>query len=171
MPILEFKEIAQGNNADGEQDSFELFARDFFKYLGYEIIGEPDRGSDNGCDLVIEETLVGIGRKETFRWLVSCKHYAHSAKGTAVGTGHEQGITDRIKSNDCKGFIGFYSTLPSSGLTQKLEGLDELEVQIFDKEKIETTLLKPNDDDAKTIALRYFPLSSNKWEDLSLIHI
>ena len=56
------------------------------------------------------------------------------------------------------GFIGFYSTLPSSGLTKKLEGLqDEIEFLIYDHEKIEKTLLGSLD--GFEIAERYFPNS------------
>ena len=29
MPVIDFSEIAQANVADGRQDSFELFGRDF----------------------------------------------------------------------------------------------------------------------------------------------
>jgi len=44
MPILNFKEIPEAHIANGEQDRFEMFARDFLEYLGYKIISNPDRG-------------------------------------------------------------------------------------------------------------------------------
>ena len=42
MTILDFKEIAQGNLMNGNQDEFELFCRDFLEFIGYHIISEPD---------------------------------------------------------------------------------------------------------------------------------
>ncbi len=74
MPRLDFKEIPQANLASGEQDTFELFARDFLETLGYEIISEPNRGADSGKDLIVLETRIGIGGKSFVKWLVSCKH-------------------------------------------------------------------------------------------------
>ncbi|MCR9234346.1 MAG: HsdR family type I site-specific deoxyribonuclease [bacterium] len=161
MPILDFTEIASGNVANGQQDEFELFARDFFEHLGYQIVNGPDRGPDDGRDLVISETRTGIGGATTVRWLVSCKHQAHSGK--AVGVDVEQDITDRLVTHNCQGFIGFYSTLPSAGLARKLDAFDKSEVQIFDRAKIENTLLGDQDN---MLAMRYFPNSSQGWNHL-----
>jgi hypothetical protein len=59
-------------------------------------------------------------------------------------------------------FIGFYSTLPSSGLSGCLKGLSEkTEIQIFDKEKIESCLLKSSD--GLHLSKRYFPNSIKTW--------
>ena len=162
MPILDFKEIAQANKADGQQDTFEMFARDFFELLGYKIIQGPDPGQDGGRDIIIEELRSGPGGSNAVRWLVSCKHRAHSGK--SVGVGEEQNISDRVAAAGCQGFIGFYSTLPSSGLATMIEGLKIDEVQIFDREKIESVLLKPDDDEFRKLALRYFAFSASKWE-------
>jgi hypothetical protein len=52
MSALDFREIPQANAASGEQDEFELFARDFLAYLGYAIISEPDRGQDGGIPIL-----------------------------------------------------------------------------------------------------------------------
>jgi len=48
MAILNFEEIPEANHTNGKQDEFELFARDFFAHLGYQIISEPDCGQDGG---------------------------------------------------------------------------------------------------------------------------
>ena len=48
MAILNFKEIPQANKNSGEQDLFELFARDFFEYLGYKIIFDPNHSGPGG---------------------------------------------------------------------------------------------------------------------------
>jgi len=165
MTIIDFKEITQANLMKGEQDEFELFSRDFFEFLGYCIISEPTRGQDNGLDILVEEIRSGVGGETRIRWLVSCKHHAHSGK--AVGTDDEVNVDDRVKSNHCDGFIGFYSTIPSSGLMRKLKGLAEnenskLECQILDHGKIEKYLLEKGE--GITLAKRYFPISMSKWK-------
>lgn len=163
MSVLNFKEIPQANLATGRQDEFELFARDFFSYLGYKIISEPDRGQDGGKDILVEESRRGISGETKIRWLVSCKHLAHS--NSSVGLTHEIDILDRVKSHGCEGFIGFYSTIASSGLTRKLEGLvknSELkEFQVFHRGNIEEHLFRDND--GLKIAQRHFPESTRRW--------
>ena len=116
MPQLDFKEIPQANLASGEQDTFELFARDFLDLYGFEVLSGPDRGSDLGRDLIVLERRTGVGGETQVRWLVSCKHKAHS--GQSVGLSDEQDISDRLRAHGCNGFIGFYSTLPAASLTQ-----------------------------------------------------
>ncbi|MCP4614330.1 MAG: restriction endonuclease [Planctomycetes bacterium] len=160
MPILDFKEIPESNLPTGMQDTFELFARDYLEYLGYEIQSGPDRGQDGGRDIIAKEIRKGIGGESEIRWLVSCKHNAHS--GRSVSAQDETNITDRVRSHGCGGFIGFYSTVPSSPLTRMIEGLkSELEVQILDNEKIEQSLLWSSE--GIMIGRRYFPDSIQKW--------
>ncbi len=164
MTILDFKEIAQANKSTGMQDEFELFCRDFFNYLGYEIISEPDRGQDGGLDLLIQETRVGIGGKDTFRWLVSCKHNAHSATGKAVGIEDEIDIVGRVRAHGCGGFIGIYSTIASSSLNRKLKGLadnEKIEFKIFNRGTIEEALFREKR--GINIARRFFPESTKDW--------
>jgi len=168
MSALNFREMPQANLATGEQDEFELFARDFLAYLNYKIISEPDRGQDGGKDILVQESRVGIGGETKLLWLVSCKHFAHSnsGKGRAVGVDDEINVSDRIKSNGCDGFIGFYSTIASSGLTLKLQGLakdDRKEFQVFHRGNIEETLFK-TPEGLKT-ARRYFPQSMRMWDE------
>lgn len=160
MTTLDFKEIPEAHVPTGQQDSFELFARDFFEYLGYRIIAQPNRGADGGSDLIIEEIRKGIGGETHVKWLVSCKHKVHSGK--SVTPTDEPDINDRVRSKGCQGFIGFYSTLPSSGLAQKLNGLNsDIESQIFDAKNIETRLL--NSVDGISLANRYFPICMKLW--------
>ncbi len=166
MPVLDFKEIAKGNGTDGNQDQFEFFARDFLENLGYKIAVEPSRGPDDGRDLILEEIRSGVGGTTTVRWLVSCKHNAHSKNQASVGVDDEVDIEGRVRQHKCQGFIAFYSTVASSGLMRKLEAL-ECEKQIFDHEKIESSLLG---DENGGIALveRYFPLSAADWRERKL---
>lgn len=161
MAILEFKEIPQANLATGKQDRFELFSRDFLKFLGYKILSDPDRGADGGKDLIVQEIRTGLGGETSVNWLVSCKHQAHSGK--SVTPSIEVNIRDRVEANNCNGFIGFYSTLPSSGLSTNLEGLkDKIEVQTYDNEKIESQLLTSSL--GIQLAERYFPSSIKEWK-------
>ena len=76
--MRDFKEIPEANKGTGLQDTFELFTRDFLSFLGYRIVQDPDRGADGKKDLIVEEIIAGITREYTIRWLVSCKHFAHS---------------------------------------------------------------------------------------------
>jgi hypothetical protein len=161
MSILSFKKIPMVHKGGGEQDKFELFARDFFHCLGYEIDSTPGRGADGGKDLILTEIRKGIANNTKVRWLVSCKHKAHS--GASVGKTDEPEILDSLRVHKCKGFIGFYSTLPSSGLVTKVEGMEEIEHQFFDSSKIEQFILtKP---DCLELAKRYFPISFKSWAD------
>lgn len=161
MAIIDFKEIPQANIANGKQDSFELFAREFFNALGFFIVEDPDRGQDGGRDLVIVEKRTGIIGNSEIRWLVSCKHKVHS--GAAVNVSDEVDISDRIQAHKCNGFIGFYSNIISSPLSRKFDSLKErYEVQIFDREKIERILLE--NISANKLIRRFFPKSFSEME-------
>ena len=158
--LLDFKEISQANTGSGNQDSFELFARDFLKILGYEILQHPDRGADGKKNLIVRESRPGLSGVSHIKWLVSCKHYAHSGK--SVSDTDEPNILDRVSVHECDGFIGFYSTLPSTSLGKNFEGLKKkIEVQSIDKEQIETILLESLQ--GLKLASRYFPLSFAKY--------
>jgi len=160
MAVLDFKEIAQANIGSGSQDSFELFTRDFLEFLGYNIVLDPSRGADGGKDVVVKEKRTGVGGDTIVKWLVSCKHNAHS--GNSVSPTQEANIRDRVEANDCSGFIGVYSTLPSSGLSTALAGLQgKIETQVFDCEKIEGRLL--GNSNGQHLAKRYFPVSMSYW--------
>lgn len=159
MPALDFKEIA-ASTAGARRDQFELFAREFLECIGFKVVVGPDRGPDGGRDLVVEEARTGVVGETRFRWLVSCKHKAHS--GGSVTPNDEQDIHDRVRTHNCDGFMGFYSTIPSSGLATKLnaKGLP-FEVQVYDPEGIERRLLTPS---GLGLAKRFFPVSFAEWQ-------
>jgi hypothetical protein len=159
MPAIDFKEISLAT-AGSERDQFEMFARDFLELRGFKTITGPDRGADGGRDLIVEETRTGITGDSKIRWLVSCKHKAHG--GGSVTPGDESDIHDRVRTHSCQGFMGFYSTLPSSGLAAKLNvGSPPFEILVFDSAKIETQLL--DSPAGLTLARRYFPVSAAAW--------
>jgi len=154
MSLIDFKEIPPANSGSGKQDTFELFARDFFWSLGYKIDENPSRGADGGKDIILVETLSGIFSTTEKRWLVSCKHFAHS--GDSVSGKHEIDILGRVKVNRCAGFIAFYSTLPSSGLANTISKIkDDISIQVFDGAKIEHFLV--TEQRLRVVLQRYFP--------------
>ncbi len=160
MPALNFTEIATPT-AGPARDRFELFARDTLELLGFKVVAGPDRGADGGRDLILEERRTGVAGETNVRWLVSCKHKAHS--GASVNPGDESDVQDRLNAHQCTGFLGFYSTVPSGGLTGKLSGAaGKFEFQIFDPERIEHSLLRSPE--GLQLAARYFPISVAKWK-------
>lgn len=163
--MIDFREIPQANTGSGDQDLFELFARDFFKSLGYEIVENPARGADNGRDLIISEKFTSQlnSKVNERRWLVSCKHYVFSGK--SVTASDEQDINDRIKSHNCYGFIGFYSTIPNESLKTKLKNVENT---IFDRKRIEEQLL--TNEKLQHIFKSYYPLSFEKYLNTEVAH-
>lgn len=182
MPIFDFKEIPSANprNNSANADSFEQFALSFmrcFFHKNIEVNDEISRGADNGKDFIIEEIRQGFLGKTKVRWLVSCKHFAHRNKPNSVSSQDEENLHNRIKSNNCSGFIGFYSTVISPTLKNMLDSLraDSIEVYIFDSEEIERRLLLElrqinHQLDAVGIldlANRFFPESMKRWNDIN----
>lgn len=167
MALIDFTDIPPANADRKDQNIFEMFARDFFWSLSYKIEAGPSRGPDGGKDLIVIEHLVGVLTQSTKRWLVSCKHFAHS--GTAVSDSDEIDIIGRVEKFKCNGFIAFYSTLPSSALANTLNLLkDRIEIEVFDKARIEHFLA--TDRRLRSTLQRYFPVTyknitqSYTWE-------
>jgi hypothetical protein len=151
--MIDFKEIGE----DGEK--WELLARDFFAQLGFIIESPPDRGPDAGKDLLISESIEGKLNHYPFKWLVSCKNNIISGKSVNEKQ-DENNILERCKVFRADGFIGFYSTLSSSGLNTRLRQLkDNQEIKdykIFDYKLIENYIIEYG---FSQIFLRYFPKS------------
>lgn len=162
MPCIDFREIPEAHVASGNQDAFELFARDFFTdILRFKVLSEPSRGADGGKDILVEERQLGTLSESRTVWLVSCKHKAQSGK--SVTPDDETNITDRLVQFGADGFIGFYSTLASSGLNNRLDSYkDNYKIQVFDKEKIESYILGNK---RYELFRRYFPQSYQRWLD------
>jgi hypothetical protein len=159
MAALNFTEIPSAQSGT-DRDRFELFAREFLVAEGFRIVEQPDRGADGGRDIIVEEDRLGPGGANVVRWLVSCKHKAHS--GASVTPGDEQNIRDRLGTHRCHGFVAFYSTLPSSGLGQTLGALrPTFEYLQLDAEAIERKLL--DSPRGRVLAARYMPRSFNRW--------
>lgn len=162
MPVINFKEISEATASSGTtglRDTFELFAREFLAHIGFTITSQPSRGPDAGKDLIVEEKRSGVGGETIVRWLVSCKHYATSGK--AVGVEDETNIVERVQQHQCDGFLGFYSTLASTALITRLEGLKQIASTVYDCELIERNLL--GSADGIHLAKRFFPESIKLW--------
>lgn len=162
--MIDFKEI------DKSGEEWELFCRDFLNHLGYYIESSVDRGPDGGKDLIVSEQLKGNLGNYRFKQLVSCKHFANRASSNSVKEVDEPNILERIESFNCDGFIGFYSTLASSGLNTRITQLKEnkkiKDVRIFDYKLIENYLIRIGYSD---LLMRYFPESYKQVKPLHLV--
>ncbi len=160
LAAIDFTEIPPPTFGSA-RDEWELFIRDLLELLGFRIEVDPDRGTDGGRDIVAIEVRNGIAGTTEIRWLVSCKHNAHS--GDSVKPSDEPDIYDRVKTHGCNGFLGAYSTLPSSGLAGKLNAPNlEFETLAYDRARIEGFLL--SSPKGVELARRYFPNSIRQWE-------
>ncbi|GKS62696.1 hypothetical protein YTPLAS21_21540 [Candidatus Nitrosocosmicus sp.] len=160
--MIDFTEI------DSNGELWELFARDFLMELGFNIETQPDRGPDGGRDLLVTEHLKGNFTKHQFRWLVSCKHFAHSNR--SVSETDEPNIQERLDSFQADGFIGFYSTISSSGLNNRLNSLRNnnriKDFQIFDSELIKNYLIRLG---YSKLLMRYLPESYKSVKPLHIL--
>jgi hypothetical protein len=159
--MLDFKEIEN-------PEAWELFARDFLQKLGFYIESSPDRGPDGGKDILITETLNGKVGQYKFRWLVSCKHNAVS--NISVSETEEYNILERVAGFNADGFIGFYSTVASSGLNNRLKQLNEAgrlkDFKVFDHKLVEQYLVGIG---FSTLLMRYFPEGYKKIKPLNVV--
>ena len=163
--MIDFKEI----NSNGEE--WELFARDFLKEIGFYIESSVDRGPDGKKDLIISENLKGNLNDYKFKWLVSCKHFANRKSSNSVKEEDEPNILERVKDFKCDGFIGFYSTVPSSGLNTRLTSLknngDIKDYRVFDYKSIENYLITIG---YSELLMRFFPKSYRKIKPLHQVY-
>jgi transposase len=99
---------------------------------------------------------------------VSCKHNAKSGK--AVSETDEPNIRERLESFRADGFIGFYSTVPSSGLNNRLAALrNEQKIRdyrVFDSREIENYLVRVG---YSKLMMRYLPDSYKRTKPLHIL--
>ena len=133
-------------------DAWESLSKSFLQAKGFRVSIPPARGVDNGCDMIVADQC-GLS------YLVSCKHFATS--GRSVGVDDEQNISDRVAMRGLSGFIGVYSTVPSQGLINCLEGLKTSgylrEYHIFVNTDVELWLMQ----DIQMLRI-YFPFSYSR---------
>lgn len=156
--MLDFKEIAK----DGED--LELLIRELALALGYRARWSG-RGADGGRDLILEETGDPLLGAKTRRWLVSCKHTAHSGGGTGRSVsgedvGSDGGIVDAVAQHRADGYLLVCSTQPSSALVTRLEAIEaskDVLTHVWDGVELERMLNSPR---AWPVAQRFMPISA-----------
>ncbi len=124
-------------NPDGED--FELLCRDVLESIGAKIVSEPTRGPDQKKDLIIEvESQDPLGNKSTLKYLVQCKHKAHSGKSV-----YENEIGDFRSAclvHKTHGYFLITSTIASTTVATNLNAENErghLKTIIWDGRKLE----------------------------------
>jgi hypothetical protein len=156
--MLDFKELPQDGN------DFELLIRELLFKMGFRVYWSG-KGPDGGRDLLcVEEYYSSIMPSER-KWLIQCKHTAHSER--AVGTGDLDDIVDSCVQHDATGYLLVCSTYPSSSVVNRLEGISKsrggVAATYWDSVTIERLLKTPQN---WPIAQRFFSLSANKegWQ-------
>lgn len=155
--MLDFKELPK----DGQD--FELLIRELLFKAGFHVAWSG-RGADGGRDLVCTETHQTILGSQTKRWLVQCKHFAHSEK--SVGLADLDDIITSAAQHRCSGYLLACSTFPSSGVVQRLESIASnqevrLSTNYWDAVQIERLLDTPQ---MWRIAQRFFPVTATGFE-------
>lgn len=149
--MLDFKEFP----TDGVR--FEQLVRELLLIEGMRPFW-TGQGSDGGRDLLVEEPLKGTLRDGARRWLVDCKHKAHSNK--SVGVSDVSEIVDRCRSAATDGILLVCSTQISAGLARRLKEIAEVSgilSEVWDVVTLERKLYSPA---AFHISQQFFPLST-----------
>lgn len=162
---VDFKELPRNGKL------FEQFVRELLLILGVHPHW-TGQGADHGTDILATEQIIGpmslVGPVvETHRkWLVQCKHFAHSRR--SVGRKDTGSIVDDCRQVGANAYLLVCSTQPSSSLVTKLEEIstkphNNLVTLIWDSVDLEKMLRLP-----KFFALGhlFFPKSfaSNPWK-------
>ena len=152
--MLNFKELPK----DGQD--FELLIRELIFRHGFSVHWSG-KGADGGRDLICVESRGSFFEPDERRWLIQCKHNAHSEK--SVGVGDLAEIADSCAQHNCHGYLLACSTYPSSAVVNRLEGItnnpqNQLVATYWDSVKIEQLLETPRN---WTLAQRFFPVSAH----------
>lgn len=135
--MLDFKELP----VDG--DRFELMIREILYKKGMEVYWSG-KGQDGGKDLLCIEKSSSVFKPSEKRWLIQCKHNAHSGK--SVGTSDLDDIVDSCAQHDASGYLLVCSTFPSSTVVKRLEGIQnhsKIATSFWDNCILERELMKP----------------------------
>ena len=127
--------------ADGIR--FEQLIRELLSRSGFEVHW-TGVGPDGGRDLIFIEEAEGQLAPFKRKWLVSCKHRAHS--GQSVGVDEIADINDACEAVGADGFLLVCSTQPSSSAVRRLEEIErrgKLLARYWDGIEIEKRLNTP----------------------------
>lgn len=149
--MLDFKEL----DVDGVR--FEQFIRELCMRSNLEVHW-TGVGADGGRDLVAIERATGALGLFERKWLVSCKHLAHSEKSAGVEATH--GLVDACEAVGATGFLLACSTQPTSGTVKRLEEIaaqGKIATLFWDAVELDRRTQHPS-----TFALRatFFPVSA-----------
>lgn len=159
--MLDFKELPSDGNA------FELLVRELLYSQGLEVYWSG-KGADGGKDLLCIERHSSCFKNSSQRWLIQCKHNAHS--GHAVSKSDLDSIVDSCAEHNATGYLLVCSTFPTSNLVKRLEEIQNTKgiiTQFWDCIYLERELLKPTN---WNIANMFFPksLSACGWNISSI---
>jgi HJR/Mrr/RecB family endonuclease len=135
--MLDFKELSVNG------DDFELLIRELLYNKGLEVYWSG-KDQDGGKDLLCIERQESCFKNSSKRWLIQCKHNAHSGK--SVGIGDLDNIVDSCTEHNATGYLLVCSTYPSSGVVKRLEGIQNsgtITTAFWDCKVLERELLKP----------------------------
>ena len=156
--MIDFTELPE----DGTR--FEQFVRELLLRLGFEVHW-TGVGPDGGRDLVVIEEAKGGLADFSRKWLVSCKHKAHSRR--SVGEADVANVTDACRRVGATGFLLVCSTQPASSVVTKFEELTsnspEMTFLCWDGVELERRLMTPS---AFPLMHLFFPLSAKnrRWQ-------
>jgi hypothetical protein len=157
--LLDFRELG----TDGQD--FELLLRELIFRLGFSVYWSG-KGVDGGRDLVCIEKRGSFFAPDERRWLIQCKHNAHSGKSVGINDLGE--IADSCIQHNCHAYLLACSTYPSSAVVNRLEGIsnntnNQLVATYWDSVKIEQLLSTPRN---WALAQRFFPVSAQaeNWQ-------
>jgi len=155
--VLDFTELSQ----DGQH--FEQLVRELLFSLGHKVFW-TGRGPDGGRDLLCLEERPSMFFTDTRRWLIQCKHKAHSQ--SSVGVKDLDDVIDSCAQHECEGYLLVTSTQPSSAVVQRLERItanpaNRIVTACWDAVELERKLRSPAH---WNIAQRFFPVSASGWK-------
>ncbi len=151
--MLNFAEL------DSNGDDFELLVRELLYNKGLEVYWSG-KGPDGGRDLLCVEKYKSNFKDVRKRWLIQCKHNAHS--GNSVGINDLGSISNACSQHNADGYILVCSTYPSSSVVTMLEDIEQNEkivTSFWDYQTLERQLLTPAN---WTLISRFFPESLHK---------
>lgn len=137
--MIDFKELPEDGHA------FEQLIREML--LFYDLHPQwSGKGPDQGRDIIATEKLRGpLGDFER-KWLVQCKHFAHSKK--SVGRSDVGDVIGDCRQAGAQAYLLVCSTQPSSSLVTKLKEITaepkyQLLTKIWDSVDIEKSMNEP----------------------------
>lgn len=155
--MIDFKEL------DKDGNDFELLIRELLYNKGLEVYWSG-KGPDGGKDLLCIERYQSCFKEFTRRWLVQCKHNAHSGK--AVSSSELGTIENSCGLYNADGYLLVCSTFPSSTAVRMIEEIGnnkKITTTFWDCRTLERHLLTPRN---WSIVNMFFPISSKKlgWQ-------